>query len=910
MTEIAALVRHVAWIQASLDLRLDMERNESDGRFASASPQNEIVYTFDTNVFELLVGGFDEFDGEGKRIYSDRRRSVGIFNTREWRETPAIAPADEERRIALNRQTAILASEWLFSGQLPAMQGGTIHISERHLGELRTRWQHLIDHFRRRAREPEISKIERLKIRALLCDRSSPNFDGNGSPAESPQNYMARQDQPLRDDLEDFWLALTERTQESRSDAERDFWGFAFSRRLAAELADMRATAPLAQLVRINAEIASKLRLIEHAGHMDSPEIIPASETLGFWRDRLATEFNRRETLGIAAVSRTEVSIVNDAATLATVQAIANSATRSGESRRFVFVTADNLLIDVYREWHCHLAMGFEPYVVRPVRHFAPLLNAANITDPRAPEDAEARERRDIFPALQQAINPFLSNLNLTPEQASDKRSLGGPKHGEDAVRWPRDRFALRLRHLLQEYRSALARGDLNAGRRLATGIANQRLFPGYNAKTLQEAGFGLKEVAERGRRIERSAIGLGFHRLCVRLEALQVTADILDKFEDQDEAALASYIQDMVDAFGKVNLDLQVRSLNIAKELHEFVSADSFHGVGNRRVPLSLNLRLTEGENSRLVAVEADSMIEQALRNRSKALKSRRGKHAFEFDLRMTDLGSNGGYRLYALYACIALRLGNWAPAEYYAQEALQLGERNSNASAQDLIELQYLFALAARFNLGAGPTRDITGPDISYERYLRARSILVAQVESAETIGEVCQARASAELVALLLFGSIWSMASVIMPDQHYPRLPADLHRNELPYAWSLSRKLCRSARNGLFATDDAALRAILEQVGSNAAAVHALASIHTWEKDSAFTQIVNDQELCDWIEDKQGELARPNEGSPPIKAFYEHWYRRLKTAEAERPPLEQFGLDLWIDTIVNKLFMHVIG
>ncbi len=110
-------------------------------------------------------------------------------------------------------------------------------------------------------------------------------------------------------------------------------------------------------------------------------------------------------------------------ATLALVQSLANTAVRQNQkNKRYVFVTADSFIIDVYRAWHCHSALNFEPFVIRPVRHFAPLLNIANMADVEADSNEETREKRDIFPALQAAINPFLLTLNLSNRSVAVKK--------------------------------------------------------------------------------------------------------------------------------------------------------------------------------------------------------------------------------------------------------------------------------------------------------------------------------------------------------------------------------------------------------------------------------------------------------------------------------------------------------
>jgi hypothetical protein len=902
------LVRQLSWAQASLDLCLDMERNQSDARFASISEKNEIVYTFDESVFELFVGGFDESNG----VYQDRRRAVGIFNTSEWRETPSIPEAAEAHRIELNRQTAILASEWLFSGRLPAMKEQTIYISTGHLKELRTRWQVLIDHFRQSSRTSKRARGEREKIRHLLEDRTSPYFFGRiaqEAADQEPTKYIEEQSEPLRSDLRDFWKALMARRSENKSSIMEDFWRFAFSRRLALELSSMHTIGPLAQLVRINAEIAGRLRLVEHAGKIDTPLLIPSSERQPFWRDRIRDEIQRRSDLGIRS-GRSDGAQANDAATLAVIQALANSAAKRGEGKRFVLVTADSLLIDIYRDWHCHSALDFEPFIVRSVRQFAPLLNAVSmLATTEGAQAADTSERRDIFPALQAAIDPFLLSLNLSPTQPYYRRVLEAAPEGDDAVRWPREMFALRLRRLLEDYRTRSLRSEADAEKRLREGVADRRLFLGAHFEKLAYADKELKDVAERGRQIERSAIGLGFEPLCTRLEAIKITADILDAFAGSDDAALAAYIQDMVDELGSTNLHLRVRSLDIAKELNEIVSGDDFRSLGARRVPLALEIRFTEAARFLSIAGEAEAMIGNAIERGSREAQRGRRRPSFDRDLQDGNLGQNGGFRLYALYACIALRLGNWSLAHHCAEEALKRVQKFCATSKDDILELEYLLALCIRFQLGAGVIRDATASDVSLDGYHRARKLLLDTIDGHTRFKSFTVARAAAELVALLVFGSIWSLAPQVVAAENYPLVPEDLFQSELPFAWELCRKLRSAADEGLFGSSEPARIEVLEQAKVNSAAVYCFAALFAQKLDSRSADILGDAEMRNWLA-KFDSKGRRGDSVPPITDFYNYWYRRLAGGESAELVQRHFDLDLRIDILASRIFVSQIG
>lgn len=906
--EIPSLVRQLSWAQASLDLCLDMERNHSDARFADLSEDHEIVYTFDESVFELFIGGFDEppTSSEYGRIYRDHRRSVGIFSTREWRETPTISKEAERDRTALNRQSGILTSEWLFSGGLPAMKNRAIYMTEGHLKELRTRWVSLVEYFRKLARHHSIADKERTAIRALLNDRATLALDvDSSSSANEVGRYIRDQSEPLRSDLADFWNALSAKLIDDEDSTLHDFWRFAFSRRLASELANMRAIGPLAQLVRINTKIGGRLRIVEQAGIIDIPKTIPNSERQPFWRDKIDEEIQRRESLGIK-VDRSASALANDARALALLQALANSAARRGDTRRYVLVTADSLVIDVYRYWHCYSALPFEPFIIRPIRHFAPLLNAASMTD-RVGELPGGHERRDIFPSLKAAIDPFLLSLNLAAGKQSQQliaknEALHPSARTDDPFRWPREMFALRLKNVLQEYRAAAKLSTEEREQNLRKAVAHPRFFPGTHFERLAAADEELLRVSNLGRQIERSAIGFGFPPLGARFDALNLAADLLDKFSEQDDSSLTTYIQDMVDEFGSTNLDLRVRSLNIAKELSDLISTEDFDVLRPSRVPLALNIDFVEDGKTLSISGEASSMVQLAIK-RLPPERLFRESRPFDLALHNGNLGMDGGFRLYALYSCIALRLGKWDLAHHYSAEALRRVTKSQPHNSAGIGELKYLLALSIRFRLGAGVMRDATAEDVSQEHYSQARHLLRELVDDGNRLATFSSARAAAELVALLIFGSVWSQARRSEPGNNFPQLEDRLYNKELPLAWELSKELKRAS--DIFHSHGPSGLDVLEQVRTNSAAIYCLARLakHRDGKDASgsLSAILADDDMEEWLKGFQPVgTSRP---VPSVACFYAHWYNLLQGDLAEA--VQRFDLDLRIDNVAAALF-----
>ncbi len=245
----ADFARQLSWTQASLDLCLDMERNQSDSRFAAQSNTNEIVYVFDESVFELFVGGVDEPPGALNDIstYFDRRRSVGILTCASGVRSHRSRRKMKRGRISLNRQTAILTSEWLFSDSLPAMQRGLVYISKGHLLELRSRWDKLATYYRKLIQSTDLESRERAEVKALLDDRAALALEHNGSSTTKEiDTYLEQQSGELRSDLNEFWQSLVSHPDLDEAARTRSFWRYAFSRRLAAKLSSIRAIGPLA----------------------------------------------------------------------------------------------------------------------------------------------------------------------------------------------------------------------------------------------------------------------------------------------------------------------------------------------------------------------------------------------------------------------------------------------------------------------------------------------------------------------------------------------------------------------------------------------------------------------------------------------------------------------------------------
>jgi hypothetical protein len=103
-----------------LEFTRDIDRNEDDALFTRNG--GSIIYVFDENVFEFFTK---------PQAFS---RYAELFHSNIWFEGGS---SEDLRRISA--QSALVASEYLFSGELPGQKNRMIHMAEWHFLELRHR---------------------------------------------------------------------------------------------------------------------------------------------------------------------------------------------------------------------------------------------------------------------------------------------------------------------------------------------------------------------------------------------------------------------------------------------------------------------------------------------------------------------------------------------------------------------------------------------------------------------------------------------------------------------------------------------------------------------------------------------------------------------------------------------------
>ena len=104
-----------------LEFTRDIDRNEDDALFARNG--GTIIYVLDENVFEFFIK---------PQSFS---RYAELFHSNIWFEGEE--SSEDLRRISA--QSALVASEYIFSGELPGQKDRTTYMTEWHFGELSNR---------------------------------------------------------------------------------------------------------------------------------------------------------------------------------------------------------------------------------------------------------------------------------------------------------------------------------------------------------------------------------------------------------------------------------------------------------------------------------------------------------------------------------------------------------------------------------------------------------------------------------------------------------------------------------------------------------------------------------------------------------------------------------------------------
>jgi hypothetical protein len=629
-----------------LDLSRDVDRNIDDSLLRDEG--DEIVYVFDANVFEVFMRPFDH-----------RGQSTSL-HAMHW---GGELPIGRTRRTSIAAQTALLTTEFLLSGELPAQRGGIIYLTEWHSWEYARRVRYLVE--KQGATLSGKGMAHQLqRLNALVRPHRQP---GDGAPDDLEK--MALEDPILAADLAD----IDERDPLSRDDRR----AFILNRMVLELLATDENLEPIAQLSRLlTGKVRRRLRIL----HTDFPPTGEAAKRIGAdaktWLERLRGECGSRgirvledaeDRESEAEHSRRLGALRDDARTLAFVRWAAVNRVAPGQ--RMVLVTADNVMFDVYRRWYAELHPAepeyAEPFILRRLLQYAPIFNLADS------RNALGDDVRQFFRRLQSVIEVTLLPINLARQQARSQEHQG---------------VISRMREL-----TALRALDERA---LSEDVAYRNLREAIEHQELHE--HRLSRLVDEWRRLERTTLGASDDY--VRQRLVKKREDYPELFADElSQGAVTEYIARLIAELYDGSLKLW---LPLARDV--VLQWEPPRNRVRARAPIAFRLYLADE------AIDLGQAVDDRLRGLVET--------PLRFDMDWAVLGRQP-QALFGLAACLALASEDWGNADHFAEMALReppsaaaTDTRQTTIPDRQAFELRYLNALTKRFRIGAiGPARNV---------------------------------------------------------------------------------------------------------------------------------------------------------------------------------------------------------
>ncbi|MBX9792486.1 MAG: hypothetical protein K2Y37_26595, partial [Pirellulales bacterium] len=455
-----------------LGFSLNVSTNESDGNYIRrltglpGAPNPEIVYVFDHTVLEMYLA-----------LDDSTRKYSAAFHLTEWRRTSRIENKSDLEKVwtSINRQTAIITSEFLLSGELLGQIDGQFYMTSGHYEEFCNAVDRRnIDSIAKKAQTTEL-------IASLVSDNDEPYQNG------------IEDDAYLSSDLE----SLFGRDRLNTEQAEE----FRRTRRYAARLSEEEELLRAHQINRATSRsfldriVPLDLRFPREKGR--------TSISLENWHQSVTETEVLRARARRDYVSRGNFALQRDEDAVAYVQWIAR--TQLEPHQRIVFVTGDPLIITAYDKWHKQRVTRdpAEPRVVRDIQQFAPILNMGDM-------NVGLKDSWKIFDMLREAVEAPLIAFNLSALTKSQDPDLS------DA----------RLTHEEAEQIGYASRRDLAlrlSGQATMEPIRlyfQHRLTPEWYERNQQV----FTTIAQSLRQFERLAIGLNSRLVERRIEILLKT--------------------------------------------------------------------------------------------------------------------------------------------------------------------------------------------------------------------------------------------------------------------------------------------------------------------------------------------------------------------------------------------------
>jgi len=678
-----------------LDLSLDMERNRDD--FAFRQDGGKIWYVFDENLLELFIDP------------RDHRGRMASLHSAEWGSRKPEGAASSRSYVA---QTALATTEYLFSGDLPGQERGTVYMTEWH------RWE-----FTHRVERLQWQQVHRLRAAiGEMKERFGAVRKVLAVLDRDPDRAIALvTDRRLAADL------VAYRQREPTQEALKTY----LATRLSLDvLANDDVIEPAEQLRRL---VTAPLRHVFSTLHRSLPSASPEEKKAiaadaRRWIGRLQDHCQRHDIEIVqrdgsweegrdGGRQRSLGALWDDAKSLALIRWAATLKSRSALQQRIVLVTADQIVFDAYREWYSDLHFNdpayAEPFCLRRLTQFAPALNL--VSSGRV-EGGDAYF--ELFHDLMQALEVMLLPLNLSRIASRADQAIITRMREKTALR-PTQKGRIREDPAYDPLVAALSQGGVDHHRNK------------------------LDEIIDRWRELERAALGRPDEQIQNRIEM----ARALDSRLDSDSAAEAyeRYVTDLVQVLLSGSRSF---SLPLAREFVEGWRPPPPGEVV--RAPIALRLLVTTPPGRFTVGEMLDRRQDEM--GGKPKLDEEDWKALFADPAIVLSM---------AAAHCLTVR--DWSNAQHFAEMAL-LEEMEHEIDPADgerqdrRAEIKYLYALVNRFRMGE------IGPPLSGEtfsrlnRYYRLALGHLNECEThhscAETRQDLRRMRVLSERAALHLF------------------------------------------------------------------------------------------------------------------------------------------------------------
>lgn len=652
-----------------LEISRDIDRNQADYHFSKSG--GKIHYLFDENVFEFFYGGHNHRHikiGDVETSYWDKRHFSSTFHTHIWRNDSSDS-SQETAWISINRQIALLTSEYLFSGKLPGQSNEDIYITQWHWNEFHARRSILLKYFggiahrhfeidekgleiyiKRIEKLLSLSKIKKIKYSKLISELSQFPLDTYDHIKNDGENLL-----------------------DSKA-PEKDVIGLTIARALADTIVSSDAIVTHEMIRRtIDSPYFTKhlkpVFLLRH---------IPSEADLRFLQKSWMERFYKEQELNERYSKRSHSSIQSDAYSLAYIELVSQKLNHDKE--QICLVTADHLVFDTYRRWW--VENSETAFVLRRVSQYSPFLNFSDM-------ESGLVKNTEVFEKIQMALEPALMFFNLGSMRSYDQdtlTSISSPYEGA-----PENRSL--LYNVGREYLALALKTFYSKG---SHGIS---YFIEKAGETDFQYSFGF-DTRNRWRDIERLSVGINDQLIKSRTEYL--TSDKLSN-SLQSAEHFRNYINSSLDSiYSFYALHFVPKTI---EEIRKWLASSNIKA--GHRVPIAIDYKIP---NELVDALDFNNQdiykyVEFLLGGTKGKLKN---------DLALVFKGEwivDRPAVLFAIATILALRLHLWEEAAEYAEISAKAAENRwlKGSTSQDSEnnalrrECNYLSGLTKRFEMGA---------------------------------------------------------------------------------------------------------------------------------------------------------------------------------------------------------------